>query len=92
MLELIGGPFDGRTYNRNPDGNEVLVGPQGQIRNPGPDLGENTRYVEDGVCQGCGVRVESKTASASSKNLKVRRFVLEEMAKGQCDLCGKKVA
>lgn len=83
MIELIGGPFDGRTQNRNPETAEVFVGESGALHKERQS--GDLRYVEEGVCQGCGVR-------AAPGEPKHRRFVLEQMSKGECALCGQPVA
>lgn len=81
MIELIGGPHDGRRPYRNPKDHEVLVGEGGVIRKQ-RHLGENERYFEEGVCAGCGVR--------SQPEGDVRRFIHVSMREESiCELCGK---
>lgn len=84
MIELVGGLYDGKTFNRNPEQAVITVGGQGQLRDP-PLAPDDTRYLEEGVCSGCGVR-------ATPERPKVRRFVIAGLLKGECQLCGKKVA
>lgn len=84
MIELIGGPHDGRRPRRNPDDHEIQVAKNGTVRQKERIIGseECERYFEEGVCVVCGVR---KGADGD-----VRRFIHSTLCgEGTCELCGK---
>lgn len=83
MIEVIGGPLDGTTLNRNPlSGQPILLSPDGREMRKmreGVEL-----YIEEGLCMSCGARVGQEPPR--------RRYLLDEMATlVECELCGEKM-